>query len=165
MVFIAIPAWLLMHDLNGNTDVIQFNELDCPGYYPTISRGINEALPAYLKAVDYFNKSRPDSALIILDKPGMRLKTEEYDPLLIPVCLIEAGRPEEAVKLLSGIENDNLCYSQAIWFMAISNIMLDNKEQAEVLLLKLKVVDPAFNKVADKLIKELKSRKDIILKF
>lgn len=136
-----------------------------PDNYPIISRGINEASPAYLKAVDYLNKSRPDSALIILDKPGMRLKTEEYDPMLMPVCLIEAGRPAEAVKLLSGIDNDNLCYSQAIWYMALSNIMLDNKEQAEVLLLKLKVVDPAFNKVADKLIKELRSRKDIILKF
>jgi hypothetical protein len=165
MVFIIIPSAFVLTSLYPRHIIIDINRLDCPKYAPTLTRSIATTSVTALKPVEYYYKGLPDSALIYMSDRNVSKLIEESDPLFFPVCLMEVGKPEEAARLLCEITSDDLDYSEALWYIAICDLQSGKKEEAETVLKQLKALDPSFNKVANKIRKEIRHRKEVIIIF
>jgi hypothetical protein len=164
-IFILLPSAFVLSTLYSKKNIIDINKLDCPKYSPFLTRSITATPVLVLKTIDCFLKGHPDSALVYMSDKNIAMLIKESDPLFKPVCLMEVGKPEEAARLLSEINSDDLNYSEAQWHLAICNLMLGKKQNASEILKKLKTTDPAFSKAANKILKEIKHHREITIVF
>lgn len=165
MVFILLPLGIVLKKQYSVNKTIDINQLCYPQYYPSLTRGSSSTSEKEIMTVECFYKGQPDSALLYISSKNITNVIKSYDPLFIPVCMMESGKPQEAVRALSDITCDNLCYSEAQWYLAICHLMMNQNEEAENVLKKLKITDTVFVKAADKILKEIRHHKEIKIIF
>jgi hypothetical protein len=141
---------------------IRINVTDLePPYTPLIVRGETNFDTSYLKAICYYIKGHPDSALLAMSHIHEPKVASQEGFLLESVCLIELNKPHEAMALLQNVSSSGLYYSAALWHMAICSLMLNEKGKAEELLMQLKQLDPGYKSCSNKLLRMIAFRNKI----